>query len=422
MSGSIVHGLNILVVMFSYPLYINFLGFELFSVWVLLSVVIAFAKMGELGISKAIISFVARENANNNHIEIRRIVSNSIYIIIIPSILIFLALWMLKGNIVKFLNIPDVHITIAIQVIPFIGIAIVSYLIYDIFSGVISGLGRLDISNALLLFLNITKVVISIIFLLFGYTLFALIYGILVSNALFILIKIILITIKFKIPLHKLKKPHKNNIKQLLNFGLSIIGMQVFNMLSFPFIKIVLSNTIGIDAVGIFELATKAGYAVRTLFEKGLFALMPEISYLSKKHNNLNESKAVVYEKVMKFSKYLVYFAVPFFILLSISAPLWLKLWLGINYNKSILMGYLLLQPGIIAGLLALPSFYALMATDNQIKCFIESVIRALIIFALFALFFFYRISIYEAFIFLSISVIISNLYIITTFRMKYRF
>jgi O-antigen/teichoic acid export membrane protein len=421
LSGSIVHGLNILVVLIGYPLYIHYLGFELFSVWVLLSVVIAFAKMGELGISKAIISFVAKAKAQGDFYEIRKIASNSIYIIIIPSIIIPILLWLLRNEIIHLLNIPIKHQEEAMLVIPYIGIAIISFLIYDIFSGIISGLGRLDISNLFLLILNIIKISFSVLFLYLGYSLFGMIYSILISNILLISIAIILITLKFNIPIIKITTPSRNNIYKLINFGSSILGMQIVNMFSLPLIKVILSKSIGVEAVGIFELASKAGYAIRTLFQKGLFAIMPEISYLFNKNEKRELNRKIVYNKVKRLSKALTYLAIPFFVLLSITAPIWLKLWLGDSYDKNILFGYWLLQPGIIIGLLALPSFYALMATKNERNCFYESVLRMVFVLIFFSIFIILKMGTVYAFLFLSISVVLSNLYILNVFRHKYK-
>ena len=155
LSGSILQGLNILVVLISYPLYIKYLGLELFSVWILLSVVIAFATMGELGISKAIISFIAKAKVENDLIEIRRIASNSMYIVLVSSTLILITLWHFNDVICSILEIPEEHLRIAISVIPYIGISIGSYVIYDVLSGIVAGMGRLDISNLLLFALNI---------------------------------------------------------------------------------------------------------------------------------------------------------------------------------------------------------------------------------------------------------------------------
>ena len=281
-------------------------------------------------------------------------------------------------------------------------------------------MGRLDISNLLLLALNILKVIFTVVLLELNFQLFSMVYGILFTNLLFIIFVSILICSKFDKAILKPVMFSKKSTLELLNFGSSIIGMQVMNMFSFPFIKVILAKTIGIEAVGIFELSSKAGYALRTLFEKGLFAIMPEISYISRNFKGVNLGSSVIYNKSMKMSKYLLFYAVPILLLFSISAPIWLKLWLGDNYNKDILSGYLLLQPGIIAGLLVLPSFYSLMATNYQKFCMYEAALRSICIIALFAIFWLFNMNIYYAFLFVSLSVILSNIYVFRIFQIKF--
>ena len=63
-SGSVVHALNLLIALVSFPIFIKFLGIELFGVWTLLAVIISFAQVGDFGISKAIIFYSSEEKKN----------------------------------------------------------------------------------------------------------------------------------------------------------------------------------------------------------------------------------------------------------------------------------------------------------------------------------------------------------------------
>jgi O-antigen/teichoic acid export membrane protein len=209
----------------------------------------------------------------------------------------------------------------------------------------------------------------------------------------------------------------KTSIK-ILKYGLPVLGIQTLNMLMFPVVKIIMANTLGVVSVGIFELATKVAYSLRTFFEKGLFALMPEFSKLHK----LNDrgSSEILLKKVSNFTKKLMYFGVPLFVTLALCSPFLLKLWLNKAYDPEILQGYLLLQPGIIVGLLALPSYYALLATKNQKICFYEAVIRTILTFIIILVLFLAlplnSIVIYTA---ISLSVVFSNFYLMYSFRKK---
>lgn len=419
-SGSMIHGLNILIVMVSYPIYIGYLGFELFSVWSLLSIVISFAMMDELGISRAVITYTANAKADNDYAEINRIYSASVFIILIPSILIALGLWFFSPQVVKLLDVPPEHFDVSVKVVQFIGITIGTFLFYDLLIGIVTGMGRLDISNLMLLFINISKVIFTIAFLIAGMSLMGMIYANLFTNILFIVLAILLIRFKFKIKIYRLIRPLKRNIKELLEFGASVIGMQVFNMFSVPLVKVVLSRSVGIESVGVFELVYKAAYSLRAFFEKGLFAIMPEIASLHGSRNS--DSVNRIYNKVKNITSKLIKYALPFLLLFVLLAPVWLKIWLQDNYSKTLLYGFWLLQPGIFFGLIAIPSYYALMGTRNQKYCFFEAVIRTVLL-ILYSIVFIAA-AMGELYLYLgfSLTVVISNLYILILFRKKYHY
>lgn len=421
LSGSLVNGLNALLLLISYPIYINYLGFELYSVWALLSIVVSFAHMGELGIKEAIITYVAKAKAEGNISDVKKIVINAFYIICIPSIIIILLLRFSNRRIIALLNIPSEYAEHAAITIQFVGIAIVFYLLFDILSSTIAGYGRLDITNALLLATSIIKILVSLYFLANGYSLLSLSYGMLFAYSITTICSLLLILLYFRLNL-TLYKPDITIIGKLINFGLVIIGIQLVNITSFPFVKIILSNTVGIEAVGIFELASKVGYAIRAFFQKGLFAIMPEISFISKSKNSIEEVRITVFDKIKNITLKLAYYAIPFFVIISITSYLWISLWLGDNFRIEIVYSYLLLQPGIIMGLIALPSYYALMATGNQKICFYEALIRAFLTCSLFLVFYLYNLPLLISFVFFSLSVVLSNFYVLCIFRRGFCF
>lgn len=414
-SGSLVHGLNILVALVSYPLFIKYLGFELFSVWTLLSVIVSFASMGDFGMGKAIIYYISKAKTENNYERIQSIIMNSIVFLILVSVILQIIIFTTKQSVAEFLAIPLIYIKQSVDVIPLIGLSVVTFLIYDCFSAVITGMGRIDISNSLLLLLNISKVAVTVTLLSINPSLESMAYGVLLTNFFFIGIMLFLLSKKSIISKFIFPNISVNVIKEIIKYGLPVFGIQVLNMLMFPIIKIVISKFFGITHVGFFELATKAAYAIRTLFEKGLFALLPEYAKIFYAQNDNSSRSVELVRKVKSTTFKLLYFGVSVFVLFSIFSPILLKIWLGANYCKEILYGFLLLQPGIITGLLALPSYYALMATNRQYICFNEALIRTILA-NLFLLLFFLNLNYLFAFIFVSLSVVLSNAYVIYTF------
>ena len=411
-SGSLVHGLNILIIMISYPIYIKLLGFELFSLWSLFAIVIAFALMGNFGIGKAIIVFIAMENAKKDYEEILNIISNSFYIILIASVLLIIVLYLSDSIIVNVIYKGQKYRNIALKLVPIIGFSAISLLFFDLHKSTLAGLGRIDLANIALLLLNTIKIITSVIFIYLGFSIFSIAVGIIIAN--FVVIMILLYK-KFGLNVLKFKRPKIQNIRNLLNFGSSIIGMQITNMLGFPLIKILLSRYFDLSAVGIFELATKSSYALRRFFEKGLLAVLPEIS----NDFAILQRRKQISSKIKRLTNKLIMYGIPFMLIMALLAPILLKIWLGNNFNNIVLHGFWLLQPGILIGLVALPSYYALQGTKNQKYCFYESIIRTTLMIILTIAFYLLNRIMISTFIAISISVIISNSYIFYIFRKK---
>ncbi len=415
-SASVIHALNIGIVLISYPLYIHFLGFKLFSVWSLLSIIISFALIGDFGISKALVKYISESAQDKEYIQ--KIITHSFYIIICISILIGLCLSFGSSMIIQWLNIPIAFQSSSIEVIYLISAFMLSYLLFDCNNGIISAFNRLDISSIFLLLLNILRLVFSVLMLQLNLGLKSLILGVGLANIVLIIAQMILIRLKFNIQVFRFTYINIGIIKKLMSFGSTIISMQIFNMFSIPLVKIFISHRLGIDAVGFFELSSKLVYSIRTVFEKGIFAVMPRIAG---KYGALAINKqSQVYLEVKTMSHYLLKLALPFFFIIMLVAPYAIPLWLGKDFHLEVLHGFYILIPGVFVGLLALPTYYALMALDQQRHCLYESVIRSLGIIPLMSLFFLFNLNLNVAFSFFSIIVMISNLYLLIIFRKLY--
>ncbi|NQT03029.1 MAG: hypothetical protein HQ580_13455 [Planctomycetes bacterium] len=71
-SSVATHCVNIVVLAVTYPIYLHYLGYETYGVWLALGVVLAFARLSDLGMAQAVTKLVAEEcgalvlRSNNN--------------------------------------------------------------------------------------------------------------------------------------------------------------------------------------------------------------------------------------------------------------------------------------------------------------------------------------------------------------------
>ena len=90
LSGSVLAGSNILLLLIAYPVYIKYLGAEQYGLWATLSVVVYFSQLGDLGINNALIKYIGGEFGKGNYKGITEYATTAFCILIIPSFLILL--------------------------------------------------------------------------------------------------------------------------------------------------------------------------------------------------------------------------------------------------------------------------------------------------------------------------------------------
>ncbi len=176
-SGSFAAGLNIVLNLIAYPIYLHFIGVELYGLWAILSVVIAFSAIGGLGIDQAITKYVAEEIGKNNKENILKYISTAINFLIIAGICVFFILLGIKNIFLNFLNLRSEYIPIFHNLFPFIIILSVFIFIATSINAILKGLGRFDQANYLLLSGRFIAVIISLLFFLNGYKIWGLYWG-----------------------------------------------------------------------------------------------------------------------------------------------------------------------------------------------------------------------------------------------------
>ena len=65
-SGVLCNGIKAVAMLLSYKIYLHFLGFEQYGVWLVLTTVLSFAQLGDLGVGQAVMKLVAEEHGRNN--------------------------------------------------------------------------------------------------------------------------------------------------------------------------------------------------------------------------------------------------------------------------------------------------------------------------------------------------------------------
>jgi O-antigen/teichoic acid export membrane protein len=381
-SGSITAAMGIVLSIISYPIYLHFLGANLYGLWIIVSVVISFSAIGALGIDEAIVKYVAQEYGKNNKENILKYISTSINFLVICGILIIAILMSLKDVIRGFLNLGIQYSELFYAIFPFIVILSVFIYIVNLINSVLKGLGRFDQASYFLLGGRIIAISIAIVLLTSGYSIWSLYWGQLLSFIFVLIISAIFIYRK----IGAFYNPWKFEVKSfwiLIKFGGTLTLSKVISMLLVPFVKIVIVRYIGLSDVAYFEIAHKIVLQIRSLFERGISAIMPEISRLTTAtHNQEKEISRIMF----KAYNLILFFGLPTFILLIFVGDTIIKAWLATEYNVAISTTFKIIAIGFTLNLLIIPIYYHFMALGKVKYCFYNHLVQAVLNFGFISL------------------------------------
>lgn len=334
LSGPIGVGIGIIASAVKFPLYIHFLGYEQYGVWLLLSTILTFAQMGLLGIGTAIVKLVAEEYAQNNHEAIHEYFMTALCMLMASGVVIVVTSILFRTQIILLLGLEGKNAELADSLLIYMVFFSIGVLAYEILNSILAGIGRLDISNYSQTALQIIPVPISIPLLLSGKG----VESVFLANvfAYLIIFSVNFIKINRTVKIYRLDLTlcSMKRFQRMITFGSTVFLGYMLSMIVVPITKIVITRSIGVEGVPVFELAYRISKQVRSLFEVALRALMPEISNLSSCGSQ--KSIAKMDSIISKSYRLLFLGAPPLYIVISIFAGVIFKIWLGESFVPSI--------------------------------------------------------------------------------------
>jgi O-antigen/teichoic acid export membrane protein len=375
LSGSATAAIGILVSIVAYPLYLYFLGAELYGLWALLNVVIFFSSVGNIGIDEAIIKYVAEEYEKKNAAGVIVYISTGLNLLIINGVIIFIVLHSLESHLPRLLNLDATHATLFDNLFPYIVFLSIFVLIVKYVNAILKGLGRFDQASYILLIGRIGGVASAIIFLAMGRSIWALYWGQVISFALVLIVSSFYITRKIGLYYNPLRYRGRFLVN-LLSFGGTMTVSKVLAMLLEPFIKVAITRYIGLAEVAYFEIADKIVRQLRSLFEQGVSAVMPEVSRLLAAVGDATERVFSIMKRLNRMNA-LVGGSL-FLVLFVIASPV-LKLWLGAQYHPAIIIAFRIILVGYFFNLVSVPSYYFFMGGGKVVFCFLNHFVQAFI-------------------------------------------
>jgi O-antigen/teichoic acid export membrane protein len=361
-SGIVTTVINTVTLIVAFPIYLHFLGYDRYGVWLILTTVLSFAQLGNLGISKAVMKLVAEEYGRGDLDGIQCYITTALVLLGFSGMIVLVVILVLKNHIIGAFKLTGENAGMISSLLPYIGCLSIYVFIVQALNAVPSGLGRIDLANYIQSFGRIVAVTVATILL----------YIVFIHVASLICISRIV-----RIRILRLRNLDVQRGKSILHFGGAVIGGSLMNMMLSPFNKLMLSRYAGVSTIPIYEIAFRGSMEVRALVEAGLRAIMPEISRIGA--NMTCEAKDRIASINKRCLKLILLAGFSLFCVVFIFAGVLLKIWLGDKFVDMLPYTFRILLVASFVSLVGVPAYYTHMGQGRVHHCLISHFVLSLI-------------------------------------------
>jgi len=367
-SGVATAVLNVLVLAVAYPVYLRFLGYERYGVWLVLATVLSFAQLGNLGVGHAVMKLVAEEYGRRDFRAVQEYVVSATAVLAISGAVALAVIIVFRVQIVALFNLSEENSKTALWLLPYVGCLSVYVLIVQALNATLSGLGRMDLANYAQTGGRIVMVSVATFLLAQDRGIESLLLGSIASYLFVHVASVFLIRKEADIRVLRRSNLRLSRAKRLLSFGSGVFGGSILNMLLSPFNKLMLSRYAGVASIPVYEIAYRGSMQIRGLAEVSIRALMPEVSRLGA--NGTEQARTRIRTINRRAIGLLVCFAVPFYGVLLLFAPLLLQVWLGDRVVEVLPLALRIALCGSLLSLACVPAYYLLLGLGHVRDCF----------------------------------------------------
>ena len=347
-----------------YPIFLNFMSYELYGIWLVLTAVLSFAQLGLSSVSVGIVKLVSEEYGKKKLEDVEKYVATALVILLVLGLLLLALSILFGGVIARSIGISGRNIQLGITYLPFVALLSVYIFMYEIINATLSGLGRIDIANYSQVMIQAIPVVIAVpLFFIHVPALVSMLVAHFAAYFIITAANIFRIKSIVRLRIFKVGNVSLEHFAKLMSFSGAIFFSSLVSFLFFPFSKIVISRQLGVQVVPVYEVAYRASYQLMTVFSAALRALTPEISRLNSILGEENAGKI----KAINLKAYMLTIpggaiacAVAF-----VLAEAIFKLWLGKNFQGDIVTCFRIMIGGTLANIVTLVPYYNLLGKGN---------------------------------------------------------
>ncbi len=310
------------------PFVVHHLGNSAYGVWVLLGSLTGYLGLLDLGVRGAVTRYVAKFYAQSKHEEVSRVTSSALAIFIAAGLLALLVSLVLALFAVRFFNIPEEYQSTARFVLLLAGTNIAVSLVSGVFGGILVGLQRFDLSNAIEVLQTGLRTVVIVIALYAGKGLIALAFIQLIfslASGLAYAWMSLRLYPQLRVRVGLLDRQH---VALIFSFSAYSFLLQISGYLIFYTDSVVIGAFLPVSAVTFFAIAGNLMNYVRAVLSGITTVVSPLASSLEAQTGD-----AAVRQTLLRSGRYATMALAPILVTFMVRGETFINLWMGPSYG-----------------------------------------------------------------------------------------
>lgn len=335
------------------PYTINKIGTEGYGVWALTGIIASYQSFVNMGLTSALIRYVAIANVNQDKSALSEYLGTSFWIYFFISFIMGSLVFAFQDFIIaSVLNLKiDIRVSRILLIASFIASAI--NMISGLFKSTIDGLQRMDLSNIILLTQVVLSAIGTFVFLELGYGLIGLAYNLVITSIFSFLGNLIcakaLTRFRFKSFVFKTSR-----LKEMFSYSVNLQLGSIVRAGIEPLNKVLLSHFFSMEHVAFYDIAWKFSTKLGGLVNAALTPILPAATEIYEKYGV--EKMEEFREKV---SKYILSFLSPLYVLIIVILSVFVDLWLGYSNDEIVITIIVFLAASFVSSV-TIPGYFLL--------------------------------------------------------------
>jgi O-antigen/teichoic acid export membrane protein len=358
----------------SYPLYIHYLGLEVFGIWVMLMAIVITLQLGAIKLPEAATKFISEALMQQDNLRIRQYSSSLLVAVLFLGLGLVLIISQGREFIGGFFHAATVDPRQFPLLIVYAGLITFMAMVAETIAGIVSGSGRMDWAFMAEIFGRLVIFAVSVLLLFKQFGLMSLFYASFAGYAVYICLGLFFMRRSlgfFPLGLRHFSWQH---LRQMTRFSLPLLSGSLCYSFLGPFNRLLLGLMISPAAASIYEIADRGAMLINAQAHFALRPLLPKVSGLM---------ALADYEQISQLClntvRFIITWATPLFFILFVAVDYVVPLWLHTERNAEIVFNLRILLVGNYALLIRNPFFYTFMGMGRVSYCFYSDMIAPLV-------------------------------------------